>query len=112
MIGESIEKAESVLAAKRKEEGVLQRRADELKAQAKEAAGRAKAWQSKLRSLRLHVIEEDEEEGNVEPSSGEPSQQLTDVDSPQETVESIISRDGMSQKLPVYTEKQLAGKRF
>ncbi|VDO05340.1 unnamed protein product [Rodentolepis nana] len=106
VIGEEIEKAESTLAARRKEEGVVQRKADELKTQAAEAASRAKAWQMKLRSLRLHPIEDDDEE-TEQASTANSSQQPMDVDSTVST-ETFLDGDGKNLKLPVYTEVEIA----
>nr|CDS31144.1 structural maintenance of chromosomes protein [Hymenolepis microstoma] len=105
-IGEEIEKAESGLASRRKEEGVVQRKADELKAQAMEAASRAKAWQMKLRSLRLHPIEDDDME-TEQASTADSSQQPVDVVSTLST-ETFLDGDGKNLKLPVYTEEEIA----
>ncbi|VDL21338.1 unnamed protein product [Hymenolepis diminuta] len=106
VIGKQIEKVESGLASKRKEEGEIQRKADEHKTQAREAAARARAWQVKLRSLRLHAIEEDDVEVE-EASTADSNQQSMDVDSTVNT-ETSLGGDEKSLKLPVYTEEKLA----
>lgn len=118
-IGEAIEKVETALAASRKAEGGVQRKAEELRTQAKEAGGRARGWQMKLRSLRLHTIEDDddaeEEEGTTEDgaeSSRRGSQSADDV-TPSSVSPGPAGIPSPSKertlRLPVYTEEQLAG---
>lgn len=61
----------------------------------------------KLRSLRLHAIEEDDEELE-EASTADSNQQSMDVGSTVNT-ETSLGGDEKSLKLPVYTEEKLAG---
>ncbi|EUB57814.1 Structural maintenance of chromosomes protein 4 [Echinococcus granulosus] len=117
-VGEAIEKVETALAASRKAEVGVQRKAEELRTQAKEAGGRARGWQMKLRSLRLHTIEDDDDdegeagttEDGVE-SGRRTSQSMDDVTpcsiSSSHACTSSSSKE-KSLKLPVYTEEQLA----
>ena len=117
LLNEEIEKKESILAAKRKEELVVQRHAEELRGHAKEAAAKVRSWQAKLRTLRLHAIEEDEDENDegeefrtslsmAEGEGDTPSSLATPMG-----VDNSFSKD-KNLKLPVYTEQQLAGMFF
>lgn len=73
----------------------MQRRTEEVRAEVKEAAGRARAWQHKLRTLRLHVFSEEEEEIGEEVGIGEG--------------EPVVAVDPENKaKLPSYTAEQLA----
>ncbi|VDM34998.1 unnamed protein product, partial [Hydatigera taeniaeformis] len=115
-ISEGIDKVETALAASRKAEGGVQRKAEELRIQAKEAAGRARGWQMKLRSLRLHTIEDDDEDeeagiGDSTEIDRHGSQSGDDV-TPSSVSSSLAAISSSSKerslKLPVYTEEQLA----
>lgn len=131
-VNSEIETAETTLSVRKKQEAVLQRKRDELRSESKEAAGRARGWTSKLRTLRLHVIEDEEEEAEEEQSQVDDQQESQlniqeqsrmKVDMPEESnAGQSATRNRQSEstclevvtklkgtKLIIYTEEQLAG---
>ncbi len=100
----------------------MQRKVKELDGQAKEAGGRARAWQHKLRSLRLHVFTEDDLEemgGGGSGGGGADGDVLsqsqvesvsTDNDATPASTSSGPAAKKNDGKLPLYTPEQLAGK--
>nr|VZI45483.1 unnamed protein product [Spirometra erinaceieuropaei] len=117
-INAQIGEVETGLAAAKKDEGVVQRKAEDIRSQAKEAAARARAWQMKLRGLRLNKVDDDddEEEETAEAESadteGDLSQSLVSgANQSQDTSQhDPLSFLGSSKdtKLPTYTDEQLA----
>ncbi|BHF79448.1 Structural maintenance of chromosomes protein 4 [Sparganum proliferum] len=115
-INAQIGEVETGLAAAKKDEGVVQRKAEDLRSQAKEAAARARAWQMKLRGLRLNKVDDDDEEETPEAESadaeGDLSQSLVSGASQSQDASQHdpLSFLGSSKdtKLPTYTDEQLA----
>ncbi len=124
-----IDTTENALSTEQQAEAGVQRQATELRTQAKDAAGRGRAWHAKVRALRLHEIEDEDESPSSEAAPAPAAMDSEDVDMkpvldgegnpvPDETHEASQSIEESqtstqakhsSSKLQTYSEEQLMG---
>lgn len=120
-VNAQIGEVETELAAAKKDEGVVQRKAEDLRSQVKDSAARARAWQMKLRSLRLNKVDDDdEEEEEKKEADADVADAETDLSQSLASGAGSQSQDNSQRdplaflesskdtKLPTYTDEQLA----